>query len=308
MPMVSELKTILRQVSGFRLGQLHAYPPRPITAPEAGLDYISPLSISIVTPVLNQASFIAQTIESVLSQNVTPLEYIVMDGGSTDGTTETVALYRKYLSHFESEKDNGQSDALNRGFALTSGDILGWINGDDFLLPGALRFVARFFAAHPDIDVIYGDRIVVDAGGREIGRWMLPRHSGRILSWVDYIPQETVFWRRSLWERVGSHLDETFDFAMDWDLLVRFRECGARFCHLPRFIGAFRAHSAQKTTAQEDLGVAEMNRIRERCLGYVPSQGQLRLAVLPYVMRHLGREWRSRLMGNEEARSGPSRR
>ncbi|WP_246229803.1 glycosyltransferase family 2 protein [Bradyrhizobium cytisi] len=297
------MKTILRHASGFRLGQFQAYPPRPIRAPAAGPDYISPLSISIVTPVLNQAAFVAQTIESVLMQRVSPLEYIVIDGGSTDGTTDTVALYRKYLSHFESQKDSGQSDALNKGFALASGDILGWLNGDDFLLPGALEFVARFFTAHPDVDVVYGDRIVVDRDSREIGRWMLPSHSNRILSWVDYIPQETVFWRRRLWERVGSRLDDSFDFAMDWELLVRFRECGARFRHLPRFIGAFRVHSAQKTIAQKDLGLAEMNRIRGRCLGYVPSEGELRLAVIPYVMRHLGREWRSRLMPTPTARS-----
>ncbi|MGY3404805.1 glycosyltransferase involved in cell wall biosynthesis [Bradyrhizobium sp. GM5.1] len=295
MPIVPELKTILRRVSGFRLGQLQAYPPRPIRAPAAGVDYISPLSISIVTPVLNQAPFVAQAIESVLSQNVAPMEYIIMDGGSIDGTTETIAVYRNYLSHYESKKDNGQSDALNKGFALATGDILGWLNGDDFLLPGALQFVARFFAMHPDVDVVYGDRIVVDRDSREIGRWMLPSHSDRILSWVDYIPQETIFWRRRLWERVGAHLDDSFEFAMDWELLVRFRECGARFCHLPRFIGAFRVHSDQKTTAQKDLGLAEMNRIRTRCLGYVPSAAELRLAVFPYVLRHLGREWRSRL-------------
>jgi glycosyltransferase involved in cell wall biosynthesis len=309
MPIGLELKTILRQVSGFRLGQLQAYRPRPmsISVSERRPLYISPLSISIVTPVLNQAAFIGQTIESVLGQRVSPLEYVVIDGGSVDGTPDVIARYGKQLSYFDSRKDRGQSHALNKGFAWTKGEILGWVNGDDLLLPGALETVARFFASHPEVDVVYGDRIVIDGEGRETGRWMLPSHSDRILSWVDYVPQETLFWRRRLWERVGSYIDESFQFAMDWDLLVRFRDCGARFHHLPRLIGAFRVHSAQKTIAQFDVGLEEMNRIRARCLGYVPSSAATRFAVLPYVLRHIGREWRSRLMPTHATRRSPSR-
>ncbi len=294
----ARLKTILRQLSGFRLGQLEAYAPRPLKLfPVVGAGpYTSPLKFSLVTPVRNQVAFVGQTIESVIGQRFSPLEYIVMDAGSTDGTAELVAQYGEYLSHFESRKDQGQSDALNKGFARASGDILGWLNGDDLLLPGSLEYIARVFASHPDVDVVYGDRIIIDAQGDEVGHWILPSHSDWILSWVDYIPQETLFWRRGLWERVGSYLDTSFDFAMDWELLVRFREHGARFRHLSRYMGAFRVHSDQKTTAQIDVGRTEMNRIRARCLGYVPSTVALRLAVTPYLLRHLGREWRWRLL------------
>ena len=295
----ARVKAILRGVSGYRLGQLSVHAPRPIrlSAPAQAAPYTSRLKFSIVTPVRNQAAFIGQTIESVIGQQFSPLEYIVMDGGSTDGTVQRIAPYRKHLSHFESREDDGQSDALNKGFAHASGDILGWLNGDDLLLPGALEHVARFFESNPDVDVVYGDRIIMDASGNEIGRWILPSHSDRILSWVDYIPQETLFWRRSLWERVGSSLDTSFHFAMDWDLLVRFRAVNARFRHLPFFIGAFRVHSAQKTSAQiHAVGIAEMNKIRARCLGYVPSKMALRIAMAPYLLGHMARVWRSRLL------------
>ena len=292
------LKSALRKWSGYGLGQLGSYAPRPIKRLLAGETsaYKSRLKFSLVTPVRNQVAFIGQTIESVIGQNFSPLEYIAIDGGSTDGTFELIQRYRNHLSHFESQDDDGQSDALNKGFLRATGDILGWLNGDDILLPGALEYVARFFEANPNVDVVYGDRIVIDAQGQDIGCWVLPSHSNSTLSWIDYIPQETLFWRRSLWERAGARLDTSFHFAMDWDLLVRFRDCGACFRHLPQYLGGFRVHSAQKTIAQiDDIGIAEMNKIRARCLGYIPSKAALRVAVMPYVIRHIARVWRLRL-------------
>lgn len=293
-------KALLRRLLGFHLGQFYVYSPRPI-AISAG--YTKPvacrsgLKISLVTPVLNQAEFIGQTLESVLSQGFPGLEYIVMDGGSKDGTTTIIDKYRDQLTYWESAKDNGQSDAINRGFAHTSGDILGWLNADDLLLPGTLDYIANFFEMNPSIDVVYGNRIVINADGNDIGRWVLPPHSDRILSWIDYVPQETLFWRRNLWDRVGGNVDTSFQFAMDWDLLVRFRDCGARFSHLPLYISAFRVHPAQKTFAQmDDIGIREMNIIRARCLGYIPSKMAIRIAVMPYVLRHIVCNWRDRLV------------
>src|SRR5690606_26461081 len=117
------------------------------------------------------------------------------------------------------------------------------------ILPGALDYVAAFFEANPEIDAIYGHRIVIDEDGRDIGRWVLPPHSDDILDWADFVPQETLYWRRSAWQRIGAQLDESYTFAMDWDLLIRLRETGARFSRVPRYLGGFRAHSAQKTSA-----------------------------------------------------------
>lgn len=115
----------------------------------------------------------------------------------------------------------------------------------------------------------------------------MPPHDNDILSWVDYIPQETLFWRRHIWDKAGGKIEESFGFAMDWDLLVRFRNAGARFACLPRFLGGFRIHSSQKTTAAiSEIGFQEMGRIRKQSLGYLPSDIEIRKAVFPYLLRH----------------------
>jgi hypothetical protein len=165
---------------------------------------------------------------------------------------------------------------------------MAWLNSDDLLLPGALAHVAQFFNEHPDVDVVYGHRILIDENDQEVGRWLLPKHDNAVLSWADYVPQETLFWRRRIWDKVGGRVDESFRFAMDWDLLVRFREAGARFHRLPRFLGAFRVHAQQKTSAAiSDIGHVEMARIRKRTLGRDTTSVEIRKAILPYLMRQV---------------------
>jgi FkbM family methyltransferase len=284
-------KRVIRMIIDYRLGQFIMHAPRPISIP---LCYRQPqgatgtLPISIITPVNNQAQFIAATMESVVSQNYRALEYIVMDGGSVDGSAEIIERYRPSLTRFESGSDTGQANAINKGMVHANGDILAWLNGDDLLLPGAIEYVAHFFEKHPEVDVVYGHRIVIDADGNEIGRWILPPHDDEVLSWADYVPQETLFWRRRIWERVGARIDESFQFALDWDLLVRFRNAGARFTRLPRFLGAFRVHRDQKTTKEIGTkGAAEMDRIRVRCLGYLPSHVEINRKIAPYLFKHI---------------------
>ena len=278
-------------ITGYRLGQFVMHAPKPVSIPlryrqQQGATGI--LSISIITPVNNQVQFIAATLESVLLQNYGALEYIVMDGGSVDGSAEIIERYRPSLTRFESGPDTGQANAINKGMEHASGDILAWLNGDDLLLPGAIEYVAHFFETHPEVDVVYGHRIVIDAEGNEIGRWILPPHDNEVLSWADYVPQETMFWRRRIWERVGARIDESFQFALDWDLLVRFRNAGARFARLPRFLGAFRVHRDQKTTKKlGTVGAAEMDRIRVRCLGYLPSNVEINRKIAPYLLKHI---------------------
>jgi GT2 family glycosyltransferase len=274
-----------------RLGQLSHHAPCPMRLPARYAMLRPPQCpprISIVTPSYNQAHLIERTIRSVLDQAYPNLEYIVQDGASRDGTAEVLARFSDRLHHWESVPDRGQTDAINRGFQHASGDILAYLNSDDLLLPGALSAVARYFMAHPEIDVVYGHRILIDEQDREIGRWVLPPHDDRVLSWADYVPQETLFWRRRAWEKLGSRFDETFQFAMDWDLLLRLRDAGARFKRLPRFLGAFRIHERQKTSASiSDLGMQEMSRLRQRTLGYVPEQEEIHMRVAPYLARHL---------------------
>jgi len=272
-----------------RLGHLRQYLPRSITK----LDVVpihpdNTLFFSIVTPSYGQGSFIGRTIESVLNQDYPFLEYFVQDGASKDSTLDEIKLYEDRLAGWESKDDGGQSQAINRGFQKTSGEIMCWLNSDDLLLPGALRTVSNFFQENPTVDVVYGNRLQIDVNDQEIGRWIIPGHDPRVLSWADYIPQETLFWRRSIWEKIGGQVDESFSFAMDWDLLIRFKQAGANFAHIPRFLGAFRIHDDQKTSSSfEDVGRQEMERIRERTLGYAPKQSQIRRAVTPFLLKHL---------------------
>jgi len=281
-----------------RLGVLYQHPPMKLALPRS--EEMAPNAlprISLVTPSFRQAAFIERTIESVFAQGYPSLEYFVQDGGSTDGTVDVLRRYDARLAGWESVPDSGQSQAINRGFAHTSGEIMGWLNSDDILLPGALRAVGSFFALHPDVDVVYGHRVLIDENDAEIGRWIMPPHDADVLSWADFVPQETLFWRRRIWDKVGGRIDESFRFAMDWDLIVRFRDAGARFARLPRFLGGFRIHPHQKTSAViNEVGFQEMNRIRERALGRVPSSMEVKRAVAPYLLRHLWTDlaWRAR--------------
>ncbi|MBI5937533.1 MAG: glycosyltransferase [Betaproteobacteria bacterium] len=248
----------------------------------------NPPRISIVTPSYNQAAFLEQTIKSVLDQGYPNLEYVVQDGGSKDGSREVLERYSAEFSHWESAPDGGQTNAINLGFRHTTGEIMAYLNSDDLLLTGTLHYVADYFAKHPDVDVIYGHRINIDEVGLEVGRWVMPPHDGAVLSWADFIPQETLFWRRRIWDRIGGSLDESFHFAMDWDLLLRFRDAGAKFVRLPRFLAAFRVHPQQKTMAEiGDVGFKEMARLRERCHGRQVSPAEIKLGVASYLMRHV---------------------
>ena len=252
---------------GMELGILRQYSPRPVKASRLPVSWrnIDGLpTIAIVTPSYNQSHFIAQTIESVLEQDYPHFEYGVIDGGSTDGTSEILEKYRERVAYYVSEPDNGQSHAIAKGFSHLRGDIMAYLNSDDLLLPGALRFVGELFAEHPEIDVIYGHRLVIDEAGREVGRWVLPRHDAQAIQNFDYVPQETLFWRKSLYEAVGG-INQSFQFAMDWDLLLRFIQAGARFRRVPYFLACFRVHNKQKThTLLDVVGEREKARLMAR--------------------------------------------
>jgi glycosyltransferase involved in cell wall biosynthesis len=272
-----------------RIGALRQHPPRPLLLPasyfEPGPSTPAP-RIALVTPSYEQGRFLERTIQSVLMQSYPALEYVVQDGGSSDESVAVIRSYQDSLLAWSSEPDGGQADAINRGFARTSGEIMGWLNSDDLLLPGALAFVASYFERRPDVDVLYGDRILIDEQDRQIGLWILPRHDAGVLRITDYVPQETLFWRRGAWDAVGAAVDPTFDFALDWDLLLRFQAAGARIAHVSRFLGAFRVHQAQKSLAAEDLGAEEIRRLRERTLGGEAFHDDLFRSLRPYLLRH----------------------
>lgn len=256
-----------------KIGVLSQYEPRPIAwdrrlprdrAPDAALP-----SICIVTPSYEQPAFLESAVLSILNQGYPKLLYVVQDGGSRDASKEIIARYAQRLRHWASEPDNGQADAIRKGFAqigreLSPDDLMAWLNSDDLLAPRALGFVASYFAKHRDVDVVYGHRIIINDADREIGRWIMPRHEDDSIEWIDYVPQETLFWRKRAWDVAGG-IDPSFQFALDWDLLARFRQAGCKIVRLPYFLGCFRIHAQQKTTQViHTTGAQEMSRIRSR--------------------------------------------
>ena len=218
--------------------------------------------ISIVTPSYNQARFVGWTARSVFLQRYPELEYILMDGGSTDGTMQVLEPYADRFAHLVSERDKGQSDAISRGFARSTGDLMAYLNSDDMLAPGTLAFVARYFAEHPNVDAVYSHRCTVDARNNVLWYWILPEHDDWYMMRWDLIPQETCFWRRRLFEKCGN-VDPSYRFAMDYDLFARFmRAAPGRIRRVDRFLGVFREHEAAKTSRlMETTGAEEIRRV-----------------------------------------------
>ena len=163
---------------------------------------------------------------------------------------------------------------------------MAYLNSDDMLLTGTLAYVANYFMEHPDVDIVYGHRVFVDREGLEVGRAVLPHHDGKALQYADYIPQETMFWRKRVWDRIGP-IDESFHYAMDRDFILRAQAVGFKFVRLPRFLACFRIHDAQKTAATYSFGVREMGILRRRVLGFEPTQMQIRRAIAPYLVQQL---------------------
>jgi GT2 family glycosyltransferase len=280
----------LREISAPRLVQLRQHAARPLLVPSNYYVTDAPApapTISIVTPSLNQAPFLERTLYSVINQNYPALEYVVQDGGSTDRSIEVLRRYAPWLSHWTVEADEGQADALNRGFRHTSGEIMAYLNSDDLLLPGSLAYVARYFAQHQDVDVVYGHRVIITGHDALIGVHVLPAHDDETLSLFDFVPQETLFWRRSAWESAGSGFDASLHFGLDWDLLLRMRDSGAKMVRVPRFLGAFRVHDDQKTATSRAQYYVEASALRARANGTALSEDQAFIRAAPYMRRHV---------------------
>ena len=226
-----------------------------------------------------------RTIISVLEQQYPQLEYIIQDGGSTGETRRILEQYRSRLTYFESCPDAGQAHAINLGFRHATGEIMAWLNADDLLLTGAVAAVATYFRDHPDVDVVYGQRITIDAQDREIGRWIIAPNAETMLPWVNYVPQETVFWRRRIWDKIGGSVDEAYHFDVDWELWLRFYRAGAAFARLPRFLGAFRFHEEQKTAVLDELGKQEAQCLHRQYHGRPVEWLEIRYQVRHYLLR-----------------------
>jgi glycosyltransferase involved in cell wall biosynthesis len=243
----------------------------------------SPL-VSIVTPSFNQAHYLEATIQSVLAQTYPNIEYIIVDGGSADGSREIIERYAHRLAWWVSERDQGQTDAINKGFARAQGQILAWINSDDTYLPQAVAEAAAFLQANPSVGLVYGDANLIDEAGGVLGPFPARQTDYRRLrQGYVHIPQQSAFFRADLWRQVGP-LDPSFYFAMDYDLWVRLAKAAPIRYH-PRLWANFRLHSGGKSVAEDDRCWPEMLRVHYREGGSVfsPLVVKARLRPLLYA-------------------------
>lgn len=211
------------------------------------------MKITVVTPSYNQGQYLEATIESVLSQGIRDLEYIIMDGGSTDGSVEIIKKYSKYLSYWQSGKDGGQTQAICAGFERATGEVLCWLNSDDRYEPGALALAEREFEADPRLQLLYGDYILSYQDGHEIPKPKISFDFNICLHAFLMIPQASSFWRASLYKRVGG-LNPAYQFAFDYDFFLRagyaLRDEPETIKHVREFLSKFRVHDASKSVSE----------------------------------------------------------
>jgi hypothetical protein len=202
--------------------------------------------VSLITPSYNAAPYLRAAIESVLGQDYPNIDYLVMDGGSTDGTVELLKDFGAKV-RWISERDDGQADAIARGFEQTSGSILGWLNADDVLKPGAVRAAVEAFRVHPEAALVYGDADFIDAAGRTIGPCTVvePHSLHRLIHYGDYIIQPAAFFSRQAYQSVGG-LDKSLNWAMDWDLWIRLAR-RYEVLYMERDLASYRWLGSNKT-------------------------------------------------------------
>lgn len=222
--------------------------------------------VSIVTPSYNQAPYLEQTIQSVLGQDYPHIEYLVIDGGSTDGSVEVIKKYESRLAYWVSEKDRGQAEAINKGFARAKGEILAWLNSDDYYMLNTISIVVRCFEQNPDVVMVYGDMLAVDGDGQTTNILKYQQLSLDDLLCFQIIGQPSVFFRRSAFEKAGP-LEPTFHFMLDHHLWVRLAQQG-RILHVPQIWSAARYHAEAKNRAR----AAEFGREAFRILEWARSQ------------------------------------
>jgi len=241
----------------------------PWTEASPAVDARPGIRVSIVTASLNQGPFIEETLRSVLLQGYPDLEYIVMDGGSTDETVDILRRYSPWLAHWTSEPDRGQSHAVNRGWAKASGDVWAWLNSDDVYRPGAIARAVEALRQDAEVDLVYGSALFVDQSGASIGpypgRPLAPGRQ-RLEFWRGWdVPQPTVFFRRRLFDTCGG-LDETLHYAMDYEWIQRVLKDSRSRC-LPETLADYRMHAGSKTGdwhSNKPLFFRELARINRR--------------------------------------------
>ena len=220
--------------------------------------------ISVITPTFNQGAFIEKTINSVLSQNYPNLEFIIIDGGSTDNTVEIIKKYENHLTYWVSEPDRGQSHAINKGMAIATGEILTWLNSDDWYLPDTLQRFAELFQQNPDVGMIVGAGSMVDLTGNRVN-YIKPNSDinlNSLYQWLsggDFLQPSSAYSRKA-WE-LGGPIDESIHIALDVDLWLRMAKQGVKFLSINELFSEALIHPNAKTTAFEDLMILDCSMV-----------------------------------------------
>jgi len=219
--------------------------------------------ISVITPSFNQGRFIEQTILSVISQGYPDLEFIILDGGSTDETATVIKKYESHITYWHSRKDNGQAAAINEGFEMATGDILCWLNSDDMYLPGILHKIADSFHDIHSAEIVFGNCIHFNELSKKTrGSDVLRSHENFRLSLCDYIIQPSSFFTRSAWQKTGK-LNESLHFSFDWEWFIRLEKAGVHFIPVPDYISLYRIHEAHKSGTGSGKRVEELKQIAD---------------------------------------------
>lgn len=219
--------------------------------------------ISIITPSYNQGQFIEETIRSVLLQGYPNLEYIIIDGGSTDNTVDVIKKYERYITYWVSKPDQGQADAINKGIKQSTGEILGWVNSDDMYVKKSLAKVAQSFHSLPEVIVVHGNRILINKNSRVCGWSHLPAFNPRKGGYI--VSSETAFWQRIGMEKIGL-LNSNLKFAMDLEFFCRLFLEG-KFLKLSDYLGYFRCHAESKSSKISHIGQDEAKKVWQQLFG-----------------------------------------
>ncbi len=244
--------------------------------------------VSIVTPSYNQAEFLAETINSVLNQTYPRIEYIIVDGGSTDGSVEIINKFQDRIAWWVSEKDQGQTDAINKGFHHATGEIFAWLNSDDRYHSKAISEAVQYFNNNPDVGLVYGDLNIINHNGNIVGRFNARETNyQKLRRGFVHIPQPAAFWRADLWKEVGP-LDPEMFFAMDYDLWIRLAKISTIRYYRGHVWADFRIHDQSKTITADEQCWSEMLQIHQRDGGSWFSP----LVVKYWIRKMVGPIWR----------------
>ncbi|CAN2040984.1 glycosyltransferase [Candidatus Magnetomoraceae bacterium gMMP-15] len=241
--------------------------------------------ISIITPSYNQSQFLERTILSVLNQNYPNVEFIIIDGGSTDGSVDIIKKYEKYLAYWVSESDQGQSHALNKGFERASGDIFGWLNSDDPYTPDAFKNLYNFYKNYPNIKIFFGDRWIINNMDEILSiEYAFNFNSLHLIFDGFTMANQAMFWKKDVHDRLG-YFDERLHRSMDYDMMLNlgYNEKAKDFFRLSLPLGCFRIHNAQKTKGPDEATAAEAYLITTK------NNCQIKFTALGKILRFLFR-------------------